>query len=1686
MLLWSTTRTMGRAAARQDVGYKLLRLLLVIQLAPAALAKCPNWCSQHGICTGPGDDAFCICEMGFQGDDCGTRLCPKGDDPLTTDQADRALILRTWTEDGPLSGELSLTFNGETTFFDADARRTGDQECASALQALPNIDRVACTRVDVGESGGADYLISLLSFPTIPWENNHYGHFGNPALDAFSCNISSVGGFDSSPSCELIDVVTENVKEYAECSHHGTCVRETGRCECSFGFRGEACDDISDSDDAQVILAEGPFFTGSTLKLRANRGLSPDYDLIRAIAGPHDVLTLTGTGDLILQEGTLHIQPPPSLYPLSRAGSETPSPTSTTWGTSNPPKALTVSGGSLDVNGGGAAVRSTRGSSPALLVSVGLLDQGSEGDKGDDVLHGNGVDGMGDDDEEAGFSFSDVALAVNVRESSLGAGAQGFHLLELSVGGKGTGSTGIDGGNMGDVEDGGSENMVLLSVRGDGRVSIDGGGGVLVKDGDLEVSQGEATFKGGVIVGRGLDVVGDGGVAVSGGGGVRVADGGFEVSTTSHTTQLAGGEFDDADVLPSAAVGVVSARHPSFSGDVLRVDAEGAEAAASGAVLLKATAGGQDVFQVKATGATSINAGGLDVEAGGLKVRSGGAVVSSGGLTVDGGLILRSGTLVIGDGGSDTRGGGGGFEVAHGGIRAASSDASTSALSASAVGAGFGGAVLSISAPESAPSSSFRLLQATVGGGGATPEDGAGTKSNDDDEGGFHGQNGDDVFFVDGTGRVTAGGGLETGPIGTLVAKGGLVSEGSTVLERKRAARDDSDFGASGGADARGGGVWNTEDGEGGGVEVDASLGTFFEVPDDGRKGSANVLRIKGEATAGQILMLRNGDADPTSGAATIPPGYTVLFIHDGSDWRDVRVLEAAVRELHGVTSFSAAADLDIGDFSLKARHLVSSGSDAGGVAVFGGGGVLMSDKRMSWNTRTGTLTVPRLQASEVAEGMDFKGKPARNIALVNATIDRIPFLKTARLMLETGTGSGLQQASLETSRALAMAGKSSGPGYGLAALDKKGELSRADGVTLFPGGILDIQGLGPHLQHGDVDFQGSTARNLSLAGVSSITDLDRLEVRRLSISTHFGGHIDDSERPESEQLQEGPASVAILTNEGELRSAGEAFAIDPATGTLLAPRIGPHAVAGEVDFLGHRVRNVVLEGPEIRGIVPSLHVNGLRMSPKSSVSHGHIAVFSAEISDDEGGSGGGKSLGLASGGEGLSWREGALQNVKLGGTTKLEGDLDMGGHRLLNVDLEVPDLEHIEELTVRRSFKLDMHKSAPSLGAMLVVGDDGSVDTADPATLKIRASSASLKSLIVSEDLWRAEEEGNGAGAVLVVGKYGELNAANGLMLDNTDGTLVVEKISGHEVTGTVDFAGHELVSPALNFTAGGGVAGLSSLFVGDEGLDVSGVLSAASDVMVEGSVTVAGAVMGRGPYMDTSDVRLKTEVREISAVYASAVVKGLRPVTYALKPDAFPTPKVGRSEAWTTRGRRQLGFIAQEVENVAPEVVAEDGNGYKTVAYSRLVPTLVAALSSALDRLDRLEGPQSAPLPATLENELSPLVTAAATAVADEASTADPSAATPGDGRHFSGDNAVLHTVRKHGRRTATVGEDGHQAIGNSDSESAVFDLTQLWVENTALRVRVGEMEKQMVELERKLEVVAEMSGATARNEA
>lgn len=89
-------------------------------------------------------------------------MCPKSDDPLTTGQSDRALMLRTSADGGFLEGEVTVTFNGESASLDANAQRAGERECILAFQSMSNIHRVSCERSVINEVGGADYVISLL------------------------------------------------------------------------------------------------------------------------------------------------------------------------------------------------------------------------------------------------------------------------------------------------------------------------------------------------------------------------------------------------------------------------------------------------------------------------------------------------------------------------------------------------------------------------------------------------------------------------------------------------------------------------------------------------------------------------------------------------------------------------------------------------------------------------------------------------------------------------------------------------------------------------------------------------------------------------------------------------------------------------------------------------------------------------------------------------------------------------------------------------------------------------------------------------------------------------------------------------------------------------------------------------------------------------------------------------------------------------------------------------------------------------------------------------------------------------------------------------------------------------------------------------------------------------------------
>jgi hypothetical protein len=108
-----------------------------------------------------------------------------------------------------------------------------------------------------------------------------------------------------------------------------------------------------------------------------------------------------------------------------------------------------------------------------------------------------------------------------------------------------------------------------------------------------------------------------------------------------------------------------------------------------------------------------------------------------------------------------------------------------------------------------------------------------------------------------------------------------------------------------------------------------------------------------------------------------------------------------------------------------------------------------------------------------------------------------------------------------------------------------------------------------------------------------------------------------------------------------------------------------------------------------------------------------------------------------------------------------------------------------------------------------------------------------------------------------------------------------------------------------------------------------------------------VNGSVAGVGNFVSLSDARYKQNVSTIEN--ALEVILHLRGVTYDWRQSEYK--ELNFSEG------RQIGFIAQEVERVLPELVQTDRNGYKSVAYANMVPVLVEAIKQQQKQMDALK---------------------------------------------------------------------------------------------------------------------------------
>jgi len=272
-----------------------------------------EWYNPKGVATDPGVilglnkykmwDAHktrsCKCDGGWTGFACDKRMCPKGDDPLTTESADgvtekyevQSIIVGDGDDANKADGFFTLSFtdaygNDWTTrpIRVADpnefAAREGNAntdvtkpqdvtalEVRAALMEIPNhvFDDVEVNWQSVQENIDAsnqkyfnEYTVTFISPATSGKQSLLRCNFKGCDFDGCQPRFTGIGQLnngitsDDNRKCvvrgyiESIHIsgstkVNSGTAENAECSNRGICNTDDGVCECFEGYTGESC-----------------------------------------------------------------------------------------------------------------------------------------------------------------------------------------------------------------------------------------------------------------------------------------------------------------------------------------------------------------------------------------------------------------------------------------------------------------------------------------------------------------------------------------------------------------------------------------------------------------------------------------------------------------------------------------------------------------------------------------------------------------------------------------------------------------------------------------------------------------------------------------------------------------------------------------------------------------------------------------------------------------------------------------------------------------------------------------------------------------------------------------------------------------------------------------------------------------------------------------------------------------------------------------------------------------------------------------------------------------------------------------------------------------------------------------------------------------------------------------------------
>jgi|MDTB01.3.fsa_nt_gb hypothetical protein len=180
-------------------------------------------------------------------------------------------------------------------------------------------------------------------------------------------------------------------------------------------------------------------------------------------------------------------------------------------------------------------------------------------------------------------------------------------------------------------------------------------------------------------------------------------------------------------------------------------------------------------------------------------------------------------------------------------------------------------------------------------------------------------------------------------------------------------------------------------------------------------------------------------------------------------------------------------------------------------------------------------------------------------------------------------------------------------------------------------------------------------------------------------------------------------------------------------------------------------------------------------------------------------------------------------------------------------------------------------------------------------------------------------------------------IDVSGDIFLDADDGNIVLRDSSSVQFGSLTNTSGNLIIKSGT--TTAATFSGANVTFAGTTtssgNLSTSGTLTVAGTSDLNGNVDVAGTIVASGNITAFSDMNLKSDIRTIDN--ALNKVCDLRGVFY------------------TKDGEAGTGVIAQEIENILPEVV-QNGE-YKSVAYGNIVGVLIEAIKELRNEVKSLK---------------------------------------------------------------------------------------------------------------------------------